>query len=303
VRVLRRSLRVVAIGLLAALALAGGLTFSVSEYRMGRRYTVHPEPIAPATGPAAIERGRHLVTAVSQCTTCHGGDLAGRELVDDRWFGRLWASNLTPGRGGIREHEDTDLVRAIRYGVGRDGASLAMMPAQHLRHLSDDDVAAIIAFLRTLPPLDRETPEPWMGPFARLVVAAGLAPDLFPARLVAEASHPPRAAEAERSAEYGAYLVEAGSCKVCHNTRMSGGLHPLALPGEPEPPNLTTGGELASWTSQEFVQALRTGVTPEGRALDPEFMPWPAYSKMSDLELLAIWEYLRTLPKLPKGRA
>jgi cytochrome c553 len=303
VRALRRSIRVLAIGSLTSLLLVSGCTYAVSEYRMGRRYAVDPLPLPAAAGRAAVERGRHLVTAVSQCTTCHGEDLSGRELVDDHWFGRLWASNLTPGRGGIGELDSTDLVRGIRHGVRRDGTSLVMMPAQHLRYLSDDDLAAIIAFLRTLKPVARETPPPYMGPFARVVIALGLAPDLFPAELVAETPLRHRAIELEESADYGAYLVEAGGCKVCHNAQMTGGLHPLALPGEPEPPNLTPGGGLGSWTSQDFVRTLRTGVTREGRVLDPAFMPWPAYSKMSDLELRAIWKYLESLPDLPKGRA
>jgi mono/diheme cytochrome c family protein len=303
VRVFRRSIRSIAVGLLAALALAVGCIYGVSEYRMERRFPVDPRPLPVASGPAAVDRGRHLVTAVSQCTTCHGEDLSGLELVDDAWFGRLWSSNLTPGRGGIAAVDDLDLVRGIRFGVRRDGTSLVMMPAQHLRHLSDDDLAAIIAYLRTLPPVERETPPPIMGPFARAVVALGLAPDLFPAGLVAAAPQQPAAIQVGESVEYGAYLVEAGGCKVCHNSRMTGGLHPLALPGEPEPPNLTPGGGLASWTSQDFVRTLRTGITRDGRALDPEFMPWPAYSKMSDVELRAIWKYLENLKQLPKGRA
>jgi cytochrome c553 len=300
---LGRSIRAVAIGSLAVLGLVAGCTYAVSEYRMGRRFTVDPGQIPTAAGRAAVDRGRHLVTAVSQCTTCHGEDLSGRELVDDGWFGRLWASNLTPGRGGIGGLDSVDLVRSIRYGVRRDGTSLVMMPAQHLRHLSDDDLAAIIAFLRTLAPVDRETPSPSMGPFARVVTALGLAPDLFPAGLVAGTPQRPRVTAPREGVDYGGYLVEAGGCKVCHNARMTGGLHPLALPGEPEPSNLTPGGGLANWSSQDFVRTLRTGVTPEGRVLDPNFMPWPAYSKMSDLELKAIWKYLESLPRLPKGRA
>ena len=302
-RTLRRSIRTVAIALLAGLGVAATCIYTVSEYRMGRRYQVDPAPLFATAGKAVIGRGHHLVTTVSQCTTCHGQNLSGRQLVDDAWFGRLWASNLTPGRGGIGERDTTDLVRSIRFGVGRDGTSLVMMPAQHLRYLSDDDLAAIIAFLRTLEPVDRETPPPYMGPFARVVVALGLAPDLFPAELVADAPRVARVVELEESVDYGAYLVEVGGCKVCHNAQMTGGFHPLALPGEPEPPNLTPGGRLAIWTSQDFVRTLRTGITREGRVLDPIFMPWPAYSKMKDLELKAIWKYLKSLQRLPKGRA
>ena len=178
-----RSLRAVAIGALVVLGLLAVCIYAVSEYRMGRRFPVAPDRLSVAVDAIAVERGRHLVTAVSPCTSCHGEDLGGKELVDDGIFGRLWASNLTPGRGGIGELDRIDLVRSIRYGVRPDGTSLVMMPAQHLRHINDYDLAAIIAFLRTLEPVDRETPPPVLGPFARVVVALGLAPDLFPAGL------------------------------------------------------------------------------------------------------------------------
>ena len=138
--------------------------------------------------------------------------------------------------------------------------------------------------------------------FSRLAIALGIVPDLLPAELVSHGAtakpSPPR-----ETVDYGQYLVEAASCRVCHNAQLTGGLHPLALPDEPVPPNLTRGGRLADWSSGDFMRALRTGMTREGRELDPAFMPWPAYSKMTDLEIRAIWKYLESLPRLPEGHA
>ena len=120
-------------------------------------------------------------------------------------------------------------------------------------------------------------------------------PDLIPAELL-QHDTPRLAAPAPAvSVAYGAYLVETGGCKVCHQSDLSGGLHPLALPGEPPPSDLTPRGPLASWTERDFVRTLRKGVTPDGRSLDAQWMPWPSIGRMSDLELRAIWRYLHSL--------
>ena len=111
------------------------------------------------------------------------------------------------------------------------------------------------------------------------------------------ASRPPRlqVASPGPTPEYGAYLVETGGCRVCHRQDLRGGLHPLSLPDEPPPPDLTAGGPLGSWSEQDFVRAMRTGITPDGRRVDPEWMPWPAFAGMSDLELRAIFLYLSSI--------
>jgi cytochrome c5 len=284
--------------LLAALAL--GSVYALALRQIHRRHQVSPEPVAASAEPTVLARGQHLVEVVAACTNCHGEDLAGKEMADDFWLGRLWAPNLTPGRGGIGEWGDDDLVRAIRYGVKPDGRPLLMMPAQYFYHLSDADVGAVIAWLRSLPAVDRQVPELRVGPLGALVVASRRAPDFIPADLVA--ARPPRlsAPPAAATADYGAYLVETSGCKVCHRESLAGGLHPLSLPGEPVPPDLTPRGRLAHWSEDDFLRALRTGATPEGRRLDEAWMPWPALGRMSDLELRAIFRHLRSLPAGPE---
>ena len=103
------------------------------------------------------------------------------------------------------------------------------------------------------------------------------------------------------SIEYGAYMVETGGCKVCHHDDLRGGLHPLSLPGEPPPSDLTASGRLASWSEADFLRSLRTGRTPDGRRLENQWMPWKSIGRMSDLELNAIWKYLESLQELPQG--
>lgn len=293
----------------SALCLAGLVALAVfveSERVLGRRYA-SPGAKAEAawsTRPVdagLLERGRHLVHEVAQCGFCHGTDLAGREMADDPWIGRLHAPNLTRGAGGIGAAlEDRDWDRALRRGVARDGRSLLLMPAGQLTRLSDHDLAAIVAFLKRIPAVDREWPERRAGWLTRVVVALGLAPDLLAAAQV-EALEPREASstgplERARSVEReGEYLVALGSCRVCHRADLAGGLHPLSLPGEPVPPDLTPSGPLAAWRLADFARAMREGRTPDGRQLDREFMPWPAFAGLDDREIEAIWLYLRGL--------
>lgn len=283
-----------AAGVLAAAALLVGL---VSELRVSWIHHVAVQSLEIPSDAASLERGRHLVEAVTQCTTCHGQDLAGMRIADDPWLGRLYAPNLTPGRGGLAERSTTDLVRSIRHGLKPDGTPLLVMPSQYFYHLTDADLAAIIAWLRALTPVDRSVPTPRVGPAARLAIATGRVPDLIAAEQLRPGTPRLPAPAPAASVAYGAYLVETGGCKVCHHADLSGGLHPLALPGEPPPSDLTPRGPLAAWSEHDFVQTLRKGVTPEGRNLDAEWMPWPAIGRMTDLELRAIWRYLHSLPE------
>jgi len=303
--------------------LVAAVVYILSERALERRHAV-PAAIAPASTPergvgslvdaALLERGQHLVTVVAQCTYCHGPDLAGRAMADDPWIGRLHASNLTRGAGGVGAAlTDEDWRRALRHGVDRAGRSLLLMPSAQLARLSDRDLAAIVAYVRQVPAVDRVWPERRAGWLTRMVVAAGLAPDLLAAEqaaaigrdaspvhsasgveLASTAGHA-REIAAEPTASYGEYLVSIGSCRVCHRADLAGGLHPLSLPGEPVPPDLTPGGPLAGWSRDDFARAMREGRTPDGRALDREFMPWPAFAALSDTELDALWRYLRAL--------
>jgi mono/diheme cytochrome c family protein len=99
------------------------------------------------------------------------------------------------------------------------------------------------------------------------------------------------------SAEYGKYLLEISGCRDCHGQDLDGGPFPDPTI-EKTVPNLTPGGELAFWSGQDFIAALRTGATPDGRSFDPKLMPWKTYRNLTDDELGAIWLYLQGLPGL-----
>lgn len=255
-----------------------------------------------------LDRGRHLVTVVAQCNYCHGPDLAGREMADDPWIGRLYASNLTRGVGGIGGvYGDAEWDAALRHGIAPDGRSLLLMPSGELAQLTDRDLAAVVAYVRAVPAVDRVVPGKRTGWLTRFVVAFGLAPDLISAEQVERAagsrSTMALAARSDAAtAGYGEYLVALGSCRVCHRADLAGGPHPLSLPGEPVPPDLTPNGPLARWSRQEFASAMREGRTPDGRLLDREFMPWPAFAGLRDVEVDALWLYLESLGRVADPR-
>jgi mono/diheme cytochrome c family protein len=278
---------------LAALA----LLFVPTEPRLQRRHQAVVSPLDVPSDPDSVARGRQLAHVVAQCAQCHGDDLGGRLAADDPLLGRLYAPNLTSGLGGIDARDDVArLVRSIRHGVDRNGRALLIMPAQYLRNMTDRDLGALVAYLRTVPPVDRVTPSRNVGLLTRLAMIAGWAPDLLPAEQIDQRTAAARARSEGEEASQGSYLVDLGACRVCHHPDLSGGLHPLAVSGEPVPSDLTRAGPLASWSDGDFIRTLRTGVTPVGRPLDPRFMPWPRYAGMTDRELRAIWRYLRRIP-------
>ena len=280
----------------AALTAAGGWIYFSTESRLNRIYRVDAREEIAGGGPNALRRGRHLVEVVGSCPPCHGDDLAGSVMADEWGLGRLDSTNLTPGRGGIADYSDADLVHSIRFGVRRDGRPLLMMPSQHFAHFSNADLGAIITYLRSLPPVDRRAAKRRIGPVTRLVLSLGAAPDLLPAEMMDGQRPVVDAPIPAATARYGAYLVTTAGCKVCHREDLRGGLHPLSLPGEPPPPDLTPDGTMKNWSEANFMQTLKSGVTPDGRELDEAFMPWRRIARMNDSELRAIWLHLRSLP-------
>src|SRR5690606_30225998 len=108
---------------------------------------------------ATIARGAHLASALGKCADCHGDGLGGNVMVDDPALGRLSAPNLTRGRGGVTaDFAMADWDRAIRHGVRPDGTGLVVMPSEDYAALTDADLAALVGYLRQLPPVDREVP-------------------------------------------------------------------------------------------------------------------------------------------------
>jgi mono/diheme cytochrome c family protein len=288
-------------GIIGLIVLAVVAVYVITEMRINKSYTVEPEAITIPTDEAAIEHGKHLVTAIGKCGDCHGANLAGQVFIDAP-PGKLFAANLTAGQGGVGgTYGDTDWVRSIRHGVGPDGKPLLFMPAQEFYYFSDADLGDLIAYLKSVPPVDNEPVASEVRPLGRVLFITGQLP-LIPAELIDHAA--PHLVEAEPgvTVEYGKYLTIVG-CIGCHGPGLSGGQVPGTPPGAPEfPPatNLTPGGATDGWSEADFINAMRTGQRPNGTQLHL-FMPWPAVGQMTDDELKATWAYLQSVPAKPDG--
>ena len=286
----------IVLGSLVGLILVAGVTmYAIGNYRLNKNYSFPPSNLVIPTDEASIAYGRHRVETL--CADCHDTDLGGV----DNWFsmdplGIIDSANLTSGEGGVGStFTDEDYVMALRHGINPQGKPIFMPAVVSTSHLSDQDLASIIAYIKTLPPVDHKTNGVQFKPLAKILIAAGV----FGKLPVEEVDHEVSVAapEAGVNVAYGEYLVNINECRTCHGQNLTGGKHP-----DPnvtvKVPNITPGGEPGFWTEEQFFTTIRTGVAPSGHQLDPIIMPWSTYKLMTDDELKAIWLYLQSQPKL-----
>lgn len=282
---------------LAVVALAVGSILFLSYRKLSEKHLVEIRPVAIPTGEAAIAHGRHIAVTRA-CADCHGEDYGGRMVVENPMIGSLHGPNITRGQGGLpADYADLDLVRAIRHGLARDGRAFVLMPSLEYEGMSDEDLGALVAYLKSLPPVSRPRGPVSLGPVGRLLVVNGQFK--LSGAHIDHAAVRPESVTPEISPSYGRYL--AAGCIGCHGPNFSGGPIPGGPPDWPPATNLTThpGGALAGWSEGDFIATLRTLKRPDGIALHPA-MP-SAFAHMTDLELKALWSYLCTLPPYATG--
>lgn len=276
--------------LLGVVLIAIVVLFIKGTRELQQTMTVPTDHVDVSADQQSLARGKEIVT--SFCAECHGEDLGGQEMINDPTIGAIYAANLTAGQGGIQAtHSEDDLVRSIRHGVAPDGRLLMIMPSAAFNYFSREDISAVIAYLRTVPPVDHVVPAPAIAPIGRVMLGAGLFGNVFPAEVIDHTNPFPPMPEIGANAAYGEYFTRL--CRECHGPDLAGG--PSTEPGSPPAPNLTMSGELVGWSEQDFVTALTTGVTPSGHNLNPEYMPWEAFKGLSTDELRGIFMYLQTL--------
>ena len=272
-----------------AVALLGFLAFGASVRGMLDVYPKVGRPVQAMTiepTPDRIERGRQI--AGNWCAACHslngqlplsGGKDIAKEIPPP--IGALPTANLTPG-GRIKDWSDGEIFRAVREGVDPQGNKLLVMSGQYARYLSDDDLKAVIAFLRTQPAVHNPMPPERLSFLGVVMAGASMFPRIKEEPPVTVTAPPPGP-----TAAYGEYMVSWMNCRECHGPRLQG----------------TTGGVLPpspslrvsqTWTAEQFLTAMRTGKTPHGKQLDSLKMPWNFVGRFSDDEILAIHAYLRT---------
>jgi mono/diheme cytochrome c family protein len=287
----------IGLGSLAGLILLVALVlFFMGNTRLNKTYDFPASDITLPTDEASLAFGEHRAEVL--CAGCHGADLSGIE----NWFnagplGTIDSANLTSGEGGFGREATSveDYVRAIRHGIDPEGKPLFMPAVVSTANLSDEDLAALIAYVQSVPPVDHVTHGRNFTPLAKIMLAAGML-DKLPVETVSHATQVSAPAVGVNK-EYGKYMVDTNDCRVCHGPDLNGGKFPDPTIQKISP-NLTPGGELAAWTEEQFIATIRTGVTPSGRKLDNTFMPWKDYSNFYDDELKAMWLYLQSVPEL-----
>ena len=268
--------------------------YLMGNARLHKTYGFPPSNITIPTDADSIAYGKHR--AESLCEGCHGKDLSGI----NNWFnagplGTIDSANLTSGEGGVgKTFTDEDFVRALRHGIDPNGKPLFMPAIPSTAQLSDQDLGSVIAYVKSVSPVDHKTNGQHFKPLAKILLAAGMLGKL-PVEAVSHEIHV-TAPDRGVTAEYGAYLMNTNDCHACHGPNLNGGPFP-----DPTikiiTPNLTPGGELGAWNEEQFLNTIRTGVTPSGHQLS-DHMPWKTYKLMTDDELKAIFKYLQSVPKL-----
>jgi len=268
--------------------------------------------VAQAQANAKLERGKYLMESVVACGNCHmaRGDkgqplpdkgLSGGMPFDEPAF-KAFAANITPDKEtGIGNWTDAQLAKAIREGIRPDKSLIGPpMPMEFYRHLSDDDLAAIIAYLRAQPAVKNAVPKssykmplpPAYGPPIQSVKAPG----------------------SKDKVKYGEYLANIGHCMECHTPRNDKGMLQLAQRGaggqafngpwgQSISRNLTphaTG--LKGWTDAQISTAVRQGLDRDGKPYKPP-MGFDFYKNISDADMAALTAYLRSLkPQTMAGK-
>lgn len=290
------------------LVLILGLTVVV----MGRQNVKYERPypaISASSDPNVILRGKQLIFGAAHCADCHSTsntdsliklgqpvDLTGG-FVFDLPLGKIYAKNITPDKEtGIGNYTDAEIARALRYGVHPDGTVVFNFMAFH--DMSDDDMTAIISYLRAQRPVKYKVPDNDLNLLGKAVKA-------FMVKPVGPRGEIRKQVTSDSTAAYGEYLANnVAACGGCHTERtLSGDFTGEAYAGGNviegiTTPNITpdSSGRIFGWSQQHFIDRFRMGKLVKGTP-----MPWPSYGRMSDDELKAIYAYLKSLDAVRTG--
>lgn len=266
--------------------------------KLNKHYNNPVTPVQIAGTPDQIARGEKLANL---CVSCHTPEnqlpLAGSNFTAKFEFpplGTLYAPNLTPS-GNIKSWTDGEVIRAIREGIHKSGRSLLVMPSATMRNMSDEDVQALVAYLRSQPAMGNPTPETQFNVLGAIFLNLSDFRSAQPP--VSHVTAPETGTPA-----YGKYLVNIFGCSDCHGDQLQGKVD-NGQPGPPPGPNLTQ--IIPKWTEAEFMNLFNTGTLPSGSKV-PIFtlksgfssprMPWTEFrAAATDDELKAMYAFLHSL--------
>ncbi len=283
------------VGVATLVVVAAAAVFTLAtlgDRKLARRVDVAVVAVPLATDAASIERGNYLFRSRG-CADCHGADGSGHVVVDDGQM-LVRAPNITTGPGGTTvAYTPVDWVRTIRHGVKPNGQAALIMPSEEYNRFTDADLAAVVAFVRQLPPKAGDGATIRLPLPVRVLYAAGMVKDasekidhrLPPAQPVAEAV----------TVAHGAYV--ANGCTGCHRADLSGGKIAGGPPSWPAAARLSPGeGSVMPRyrDAASFAAMLKTGKRPDGSEVS-KVMPFMALREMSEVDVRALHLYLATM--------
>jgi mono/diheme cytochrome c family protein len=283
-------LGVVGIGLV----IAANVLFDRKRERIVK---VDAKPVALATDVASMERGKYLFMSRG-CGDCHAANGAGRAFIDEPGGGFYVRSPNITSAGVVAKYTEVDWVRAIRHGVSPLGRPLFIMPSEDYNRFTDGDVAAIVAYARSLPAVSGGGAELRVPLPVKALYAVGVVKD---AAEKIDHSLPPASPVPEGvTPEHGKYV--ANLCIGCHGEGLSGGKIPGGPPDWPAASNLTPGEGtvmLVYDSADKLKSMFRSGKRPGGSAV--AVMPFATLREINDTDVAALHAYLKQLPPRPSG--
>jgi len=296
-----------AIKLLFIVIALAGIVISIG-YSSRRKPTTAANRLTFAPTAARLERGRYIVEGPAHCFQCHSevdwqnpgaqpkeGKKAGGTIFVEDGMQWLVAPNISPDvETGAGSWTDEQFARAIREGIGHDGRRLfPMMPYMNFRQMSDEDLASVIVYVRSVAPVRNVLPKTVLPE-----VVKGSLPPHEP--ITAAVAGPDMSDPVAR----GKYLVTLGNCMMCHTPMkqgqpitelaFGGGLKFTGPWGEVNSANITPDASGISYYDEAmFVKTLRTGQV--GARKLSSIMPWGYFRNLTDDDLKAIFAYLRTV--------
>lgn len=314
-KALMRVLKWILMGIIGLVA----LLFIYIQLSWNKKFEAPYPEIKASTDSAVIARGKHLAYGPAHCGTCHVpmnkiSDVENGEIIplSGGWEltippGTFRAPNLTPDpETGIANYTDQELARTLRHMVGKNGN--CVFPFMPFAELSDEDLTAIISYLRSQPAVNHAVPLSSLSLLGKALMSFGVI------KPEGTKGNPPKSVAIDSTAEYGKYLANSvANCNGCHTER---DLKTGAFVGEPLaggtvfPPDVFSEGKtfvtpnispdpetsiMAQWTEDAFVARFKKGRVHKGSP-----MPWGAFSRMDTLELKALYRYLQSVKPVRK---
>jgi len=281
------------VALVVVVAVAVPLLAVMGERKMARQVEVAVAAVPYATDAAAVERGAYLFRSRG-CGDCHGSEGTGAAVIENGSM-LIKAPNLTGGANGVTQgYQPADWVRIIRHGVKRNGTPAMVMPSEEYARFTDADLAAVVAYVRQLPPKSGERAVIQLPLPVKVLYAAGLVKDA--SQKIDHALPPAPPVPEAVSAAHGAYV--ANGCTGCHRADLSGGKIAGGPPSWPAAARLAPGEGSVMPRYRDaaaFAAMLKTGKRPDGSAVSP-VMPFKALSEMSEVDVKALYLHLTTMP-------